>query len=720
MIGRITAAGLGLLLTVGAYAAVSADAPLLAKSTDSPPTTPSPLRDRTLLDLATTPGASPAGTKVSVEVHGSDLGLVRQAIESVGGEEYGSVPGFFVEAHVPVDQLLALSSQPSVGRVAEVTRMSSTFDPANGDTFQNSALEVVIEDTLQLNEWHDAGYTGVGQRIGILDVFGSTDLTAAIDSGRLPQPAGAFCLKFGNPCSITEFASAPHGVGVAEIAHTAAPDAELYLATVYTLSDLRAAVDWFAARGVTIINRSETSEFDGPGDGTGPLGSLVDRAVDMGMVWVAAAGNAGSIGSIGGENWIGTFNDTNGDGVHEWPSGGTRMKFGCGFLLGMRWDDWSDTAIPTNYDIRIFDELNSTIPEAEGTDLQAVAGDPALENITPRCQWPDDKDFIEIVRVSDPQPDGPDELQILGNLTELEEWVDEGAATGPGAESSNPGAVTVGATRSPASFLHASYSSQGPTRDGRINPDLIGPSCLPVTGFSGCFSGTSASAPFVAGTLAVLRDAGLFSHPAEVDALLPQIAIDLGSIGPDNRYGHGALRLPIPSELGVVPITELCLDLRPTIVGTDGDDTLFGTPGPDVIWGGDGDDTIFGGGGADTICGGGGADTIRGEGGVDHIDGGPQFDRIWGGTGGDILVGGSGGDRIFGNVGPDEIRGVGGNDRIKGGGGDDRIRGGAGNDRLQGATGVDEIVGGVGNDRCAGTSFGAPPNAGDIVSRCEQ
>ena len=107
----------------------------------------------------------------------------------------------------------------------------------------------------------------------------------------------------------------------------------------------------------------------------------------------------------------------------------------------------------------------------------------------------------------------------------MEEWSNRSSATGPGADSANPGAVTVGATLRPSSLVHASYSSQGPTIDGRLVPDLLAPSCFPVPNFGGCFSGTSSSAPFVAGVLAVLRGAGVYDDPAEVDDVIPRVEL---------------------------------------------------------------------------------------------------------------------------------------------------------------------------------------------------
>ena len=711
----LTAAILVAATTHVAAEAENGSKPIATRDSDAPL-----ISDRSLNALALDPTASPAGTMVSVEVHGVDLAAVRKAVAAAGGDVYGEVPGFFVEARIPSEVLDTVAADPRVLRVAPVTQSSSS-KPGPHRSFQaNSPLAATIEDTIQLAAWHDAGYKGEGQRIGILDIFGQTELEDAIAGGRLPAPSGVFCLDQGNTCSITQSGPAAHGVGVAEIVHRTAPDAQLFLATVNTTSDLAAAVQWFANQGVTVINRSETSEFDGPGDGTGPIGSIVDQAVADGMVWVAAAGNAGgnAAENRNGQNWLGTFNDVDANGFHEWENGSELMEFECGFLLGMRWDDWAN-GIPTDYDLHIFDTREAELPEKSGNRVQRTTADQPFEHIDNSCDFGGDLDYLAIERFEDREPDGDDEIQILGNFTPMEEWTNESSATGPGAESPNPGAVTVGATTGPTSLGLATYSSQGPTMDGRPNPDLLAPSCLPVPNFGNCFTGTSASAPVVSGVLAVLRGAGVLESAAGADALVPRITVDQGAAGVDNQYGNGSLFLRAPAFFGVLPVGELCRGEVPTIVGTDGDDVLTGTEGPDVILGRAGNDRIMGNGGADLICGNDGRDNIRGGAGGDIIDGGPGGDRLRGETGADTVYGGGGGDRIFGNVGADELRGEGGNDRISAGAGDDEVRGGAGRDRLAGSPGADTVNGGVGSDRCFGGNLDGPNDPGDRVSKCE-
>lgn len=658
--------------------------------------------DSELARLAEDPSKAPPGTAISVEVHGADLSHVSAAVAAVGGTVYGSVPGFFVEAEVPVGQLDQLTSSDAVSRVAQVT-LSSGTSPSGGQSGSlqtNTALEAIVEDTVQLRPWHELGHNGAGQRIGILDIFGTEELERAIASGRLPAPAGAFCRSFGKTCPITRSTAGPHGVGVAEIIHRTAPDATLYLATVTTLSDLSAAIDWFAAQGVTIINRSETSEFDGPGDGTGPVASLVDRAVESDMVWVAAAGNAAGDGFRRGQNWVGTFNDPDGNGIHNWASGSERMEFTCGFLLGMRWDDWDTTTIATDYDLLIFDGLNDAEPEARAIDNQSETSHRPLERINTRCSGSSDSDYLMILKFEDFEPDGNDQIQIMGNFTPMEEWTNAHAATGPGADSANPGAVTVGATLRPSSLELAGYSSQGPTLDGRIKPDLLGPSCLPVTDFPDCFSGTSASAPVVTGVLAVLRGANVVLSAESTRDVLPLITVDRGAPGPDSLYGQGSLALPTPGTLGARTTLPTCAGVPATVIGTRGDDVLEGTEGDDVIFGAQGNDIIEGLGGNDIICGGFGEDIIVGGAGDDIIFSGPGNDRVKGGNGADMINGGHGHDDLEGNKGPDEVRGFTGRDYVKGGLGNDDVYGGVGADRLIGGDGNDRIFGGNGVDRC--------------------
>lgn len=97
-------------------------------------------------------------------------------------------------------------------------------------------------------------------------------------------------------------------------------------------------------------------------------------------------------------------------------------------------------------------------------------------------------------------------------------------------------ALGIGAGRNGAAMEDlASFSSRGPTQDGRIKPDVIAPGdCLASAGTGSnnyvCLSGTSMSTPTVAGSAGLVRDyfaRGFYPSGAEdpEDALNPSTAL---------------------------------------------------------------------------------------------------------------------------------------------------------------------------------------------------
>ena len=107
--------------------------------------------------------------------------------------------------------------------------------------------------------------------------------------------------------------------------------------------------------------------------------------------------------------------------------------------------------------------------------------------------------------------------------------------------------ITVGNLQ--ANGTLASTSSRGPTKDGRIKPDLAafgeGHISTNQENTYQVFGGTSAAAPGVAGVLAQLHQAyrtlnnGNTAEAALLKACLLNTANDLGNPGPDFKYGWG-------------------------------------------------------------------------------------------------------------------------------------------------------------------------------------
>jgi len=97
----------------------------------------------------------------------------------------------------------------------------------------------------------------------------------------------------------------------------------------------------------------------------------------------------------------------------------------------------------------------------------------------------------------------------------------------------------------------ASYSSRGPTGDGRIKPDIVAPGSSIMScnyNWEGgnpdyvSKSGTSMAAPHIAGSVLLLMDYS-WRSPRAFKAILLNTAEDKGTTGPDNVYGYGYVDL---------------------------------------------------------------------------------------------------------------------------------------------------------------------------------
>ena len=116
-----------------------------------------------------------------------------------------------------------------------------------------------------------------------------------------------------------------------------------------------------------------------------------------------------------------------------------------------------------------------------------------------------------------------------------------------GLMASTKNSVTVGAIQ-PVGFTIASFSSRGPTTDGRIKPELVAKgtdqfSTFPGNGYA-TIQGTSMSAPVVTGIAGLLtqqfrKTFGRTPDAPTLKTLLIAGADDLGNAGPDYTFGFG-------------------------------------------------------------------------------------------------------------------------------------------------------------------------------------
>jgi subtilisin family serine protease len=489
-----------------------------------------------------------ADGSVRVEIsHGLAPDRLRAVLGKVGARNVRSVDGELSEASVPIGRLEELEATPGIRFLRPPLIASAPAERADSER----GTAVGGEEVQKTNAWtwHRVGSTGKGVRVGVIDGWGQRELAVAIGAKEVPVPAGTFCVEYGVICNFAAQAPSKHGVGVAEIIHEMAPDAQLYFASTGASSaaDLQSSVDYFASQGVKVISRSQTGEYDGPGNGTGPTDSVVDNAVARGMLWVNSAGNSAGGGNDPGAYWRGSWYDPDADGWLNFAGGDELLDFDCAFVNGLRWSDWGSAR--TDYDLFVYDDPGVSVLKVSSEDDQA-GGLPPLEHVNNglRCDR-NDIDYMAIKLYAVGGGVTGDVLEIMTNGSFVQYWTNPYSATQPASDTASAGGLSVGAVDPPLGAEIATYSSQGPTNDGRLKPDLSAASCVRSFIYSpGCFNGTSAAAPVVAGAAALVVGAAPRWTPTEVKSYLLRAVVDRGAPGPDFAFGVGELVLPAQAD----------------------------------------------------------------------------------------------------------------------------------------------------------------------------
>ena len=480
----------------------------------------------------------------------------------------------WIEALVPPALLPVASELPGVWRVDTVIPGQPAQSQGN-TVSQGVALH-------RADAWHRMGYRGQGVKIGVIDTgfVGFRELQA---SGELPGRVVARCYFDPDEQRLPSSSLADcevddvHGTAVAETIIDVAPEVELYIANATrSFGDLRDAVDWMVSNEVDVINHSVGWSYQGPGDGTSPFGNSalnsVDAAVAGGIVWVNAAGNDAK------NTWYGMFNDAGtilpaARGVHNYET--EDIDVGNSFYVPffpdesylvwafMRWEDsWGGA--DCNLDLRLFRSIpgpNNDVMVADDVRIQSGGAD----HFPFAILWfevddENDEGYYYLRIRKETCADDPAWIQLSTWMPDELQFYSSRHHIGTPGESSNLGMLAVGAVHWGSPYTIASYSSHGPTIDGRVKPDITGISCAsstvypsrPRDGTECWFPGTSQASPHVAGLVALVRQRFPDYTPEQVTAYLKRHSDDheRGPLGADNTWGHGLAKLPVP---GIVP-----------------------------------------------------------------------------------------------------------------------------------------------------------------------
>ena len=410
-------------------------------------------------------------------------------------------------------------------------------------------------------------FTGRGVKVGVIDI-GFVGVPSLKNQGELPDLSYRDFTRQGIfvQGGLSELDKV-HGSACAEIVHDIAPDAEIYLYKVGNDVHWQKAKEAAKEDSLHIVSVSLGFPILGFGDGSGPVCELVNDAFEDGVLWVNAAGNYAQSQIF---QW---FSDPDGDEFHNFEGESLvvhlkNVQVGDEVEAWLNWNEWPLTS--NNYDL-VFVRIGTDgrIAEVERGDTdQSRHRLPPYERLVYTIReagnygfaiWrePGAKAIRFKLLCTTHDLDGP--ISVAGSLS---------------IPADADGALTVGAL-SHRNYERGGrierYSSQGPTIDGRLKPDLVAPAVV-STASRGAerFDGTSSATPHVAGAAALLKSSDpIYYNAKNLKDALVRSTVDMGDPGPDNVFGHGRLDLSLVPPVGrpVMSLSRDVLDFGAVLLG---------------------------------------------------------------------------------------------------------------------------------------------------------
>jgi len=451
-------------------------------------------------------------------------GMVSRQVEGLGGI-VEATHNHKVQSMVPLSSLMNFVLLPTVKYVRlpikpEIFDVTSEGVAATGADRWHALPDYRSPQSAKICIL-DAGFEGYEALLG-------SDLPASVNARSFRADGNIHASKHGTAC--------------AEIVHDMAPDAQLWLVNSGTLVEMENAIDWIIEQGVQIISYSMGSYIAGAGDGTGPFCELVKKAADAGLTYVISAGNGAS------DHWRGTFNDPDNDGWHNFSGGDEILDFNVAayYLVSaqMKWNDWGtwdgNDYSGSNQDYDLYLYIRS------GSSWMNVT---RSSNSQTGSQWPQEyisgwyssttRDWGIAIKKKNANKRVIFDVWIPSHSGNLQYRSMSRSLATPG---DSPRGVTVAAVHWQTDVLE-SYSSQGPTADNRVKPDIAAPSVVSCNAYgSQGFNGTSAACPHVAGAFGLLMGKTPYTLD-QIKTILEGRVIELGPSGKDNQFGKGRLKL---------------------------------------------------------------------------------------------------------------------------------------------------------------------------------
>lgn len=382
--------------------------------------------------------------------------------------------------------------------------------------------------------------------------------------------------------------SGAEGTAMLEIVHDLAPGAQLLFANFSTHLEFNNAVDFLSADADVVVD--DIGFFAMPYDGTSPVSA--NTAANLNNDAQPIRSYFTAVGNEARHHYQEDFVDSGVDGapivgfpgnLHLFQATAEtsdllglgpsitdviHLRVGDSAVVFLEWND-PFGASNNDYDLfllrkGIFGCLNFPEVVEQSVDPQSGTQDPVETISYTNTTGADDdfciaiqnsqnlaavRNFDMFIRGAPPLPVAPDQENHNYNTVRSSVPAEADAGGSP------VSVVSVGAVNWQTPDTVESYSSNGPTQDGRLKPDVTGIDGVSVTGagnFHSPFFGTSAAAPHGAGVAALLLQAapclragaaGLSPVNARTNLrnLVLNNAVDLGAAGPDNVFGYGRI-----------------------------------------------------------------------------------------------------------------------------------------------------------------------------------
>ncbi|MBM3926766.1 MAG: hypothetical protein FJ320_12485 [SAR202 cluster bacterium] len=442
------------------------------------------------------------------------------------------------------------------------------------------------------------GVDGTGITIGVI-TDGIAGIEAAIASGNLPPTrvlrqdgkligasGGVMAQSFradGNLEAGIETGISAEGTAMLEVIHDIAPGAQLRFVNFSTSLEFMDAVDFLAGLCDVIVD--DIAFFGHPYDQSSVMSRNTAAALNNPQNRLRAYFTA--VGNNAVRHYRGGYDDSGIDGLrftnepgrlHLFgPTSDTTDVMGFGSYIAnpiflksgssvsviLNWNDYGDT--DTDYDMYLFRNTTGALVTASKGDNIGLRL--PVEGFNYTNTGPDG--FFDIVIQNYDNASRPRtfDLFVVGGdpLPGSDIYINFNTPSGsvPANSDAGGGVISVGAVDAsdPGLDRIQPYSGRGPLNNGAIKPDVVAVDGVSISGAGGfgrggsrgpIFIGTSATSPHLGAVAALLLELqpGLRAgepgdNPsADRSALRSAIlagAVDLGSPGPDNTFGHGRI-----------------------------------------------------------------------------------------------------------------------------------------------------------------------------------